>query len=158
MRLTTIITLTLLSLTSFGQSWTGKYQDYFGHELTLNEDSTFKFDWRFDLIHDWSAGQWTVSGRTLKLEFNIIYDTLSRPDKVDSLVLSADEKSNRITGIEFAETGLQSGGQNRDRFQDLFTLRVNRLYLADKNGRPIKSRHRGIWTKKKWPTFYKKER
>ena len=163
MRVATILILTSFYLTASGQRSTTKYQDYFGHTLELNNDSTFRFDWRFDLIHNWATGQWTVSGRTINLKFVDLYDTLSRADKPDSLVLSIDEKSNRITEEEFALAGLVSSGQHRDRFDDKFYYRGKRLYPTDKNGRPIKSRQRGIWPQKKWwgykkwPTYYKKE-
>jgi hypothetical protein len=163
MRVSTILILTLFYLTASGQRSAEKYQDYFGHTLILNSDSTFRFDWKFDLIHDWASGRWTVSGRKINLNFVDVRDTLSRPDKPDSLVLSVDEKSNKINQEEFAQTRLVSGGQHKDRFVDKFYQRGKRLFPADKNGRPIKSRQRGIWPQKKWwgykkwPTYYKRE-
>jgi hypothetical protein len=162
MRVTIILILTFFPLIASGQNWTGKYQDYFGRTLILNKDSTFRFDWRFDLIYEWASGQWTVSGRTVNLNFISVYDTLSRPHRPDSLVLSIDEKSNKVNAEEFGQSVLLSGGQYKDRFSDRLYKKGNRLFLT-KNGRPYKSRHRGIWTQKKWwgykrwPTFYKKE-
>lgn len=164
MRVKIILIFTCFYITASGQRSTEKYQNYFGYTLALNGDSTFRFDWRFDLIQDWATGQWTVSGRTINLTFIDVYDTLSRPDKPDSLVLSIDEKSNKITEEELAQTRLVSGGQDKDRFGDRFYLRGKRLFPTDKNGSPIKSRQRGIWPQKKWwgyktwPTFYKKAR
>ena len=163
MRVVTILILTFLSVAASGQSSTETYQDYFGHTLVLNSNSTFRFDWRFDLIHDWATGRWTTSGRKINLNFVDVYDTLSRSDKPDSLVLSLDEKSSKISQEEFAQTGLVSGGQHKDRFSDRFYQRGKKLFPADKNGRPIKSRQRGIWPQKKWwgyktwPTYYKRE-
>ena len=163
MRVTIIIVLTLFYVTALGQRSNEKYQDYFGHTLVLNTDSTFRFDWRFDLIHDWATGRWTISGRTIDLKFIDVYDTLSRLGKSDSLVLSIDEKSNKVNEEEFALTGLVSGGQHKDRFDNKFYQRGKRLYLIDKNGRPIRSRQRGIWPQKKWwgyktwPTYYKRD-
>ncbi len=163
MRVTTVLILTFLYVTASGQSSTERYQDYFGNTLVLNSDSTFRFDWRFDLIHDWATGRWTTSGRKICLNFIDVYDTLSRPDKSDSLVLSLDEKSSKINQEEFAQTGRASGGQRKDRFSGRFYQRGKRLFPADKNGRPIKSRQRGIWVQKKWwgyktwPTNYKRE-
>jgi hypothetical protein len=161
MRITTIILLTFVYVIALGQRSTKKYQDYFGHSLVLNNDSTFRFDWRFDMVHDWATGRWTISGRTITLKFIDVYDTLSRPGKPDSLVLSIDEKSNKITGDEFTQLGLLSGGQYKNRFGDRFYQRGKRLYNSDKNGRLIRSRLRGLWPEKKWwgyktwPTFYK---
>jgi hypothetical protein len=87
----------------------------------LNKDSTFRFDWRFDLIHDWATG------RTFNLKFIDVFDTLSRNNKPDSLVLSIDEKSSKINEEEFAQTALVSGGQDKDRFGDRFYQRGKRL-------------------------------
>lgn len=160
MRVTTIIVLTFFYATASGQRLPEKYDDYFGHTLVLNTDSTFRFDWRFDMIHDWATGRWAISRRTINLKFIEVYDTLSRLGKPDSLVLSIDEKSNRINEEEFAQTALVSGGQHKDRFGDKYYQRGKRLYPTDKNGRPIKSRQRGIWPQKKmwgyrtWPTYY----
>jgi hypothetical protein len=138
MRVATILILTFVYATAPGQHSTEKYQDYFGHTLVLNKYSTFRFDWRFDLILDWASGHWTVSGRTINLKFINVYDTLSRPDKPDSLALSIDEKSSKVSEEEFAQTQLVSGGQHKDRFGDKFYQRGKRFYPTDKNGRQLK--------------------
>jgi hypothetical protein len=162
MRVTIILILTFFYVTAWGQRLTKKYQDRFGHTLVLKNDSTFRFDWRFDLVHNWTTGQWTLSGRTINLKFIDVYDTLSRPNKPDSLVLSIDEKSNKIIEGEFGQTRLVSGRQYKDRFDDKFYQRGKRLYPIDNNGRPIKTRQRGIWAQKKWwgyktwPIYYKR--
>lgn len=148
--------LILFYSVTLAQSVNGKYQDYFGHTLTLNKDSTFRFDWRFDLIHDWAIGRWRISGKIIDLEFIDVNDTLSRPNKPDSLVLSVDERSSKIHETELGQASLISGGQHKDRFNDKFYKRGNRLFLAKNNGRPIKSKLRGIWPQKKWPWGYKK--
>lgn len=164
MRVTIILTLTFLYVTALGQRSAQKYQDYFGHTLVLNSDSTFRFDWRSDsiLLHDWASGRWSISGRIIKLKFITFYDTLSRPGKPDTLVLSNDEKANKIFGREYLEIGIVDE-QNKDRFVDVFYQRGRRLFPSEKNGQLVKSRQRGIWPKKnKWkyetrPTFYKKK-
>jgi hypothetical protein len=165
MKIHFVILLLILNETAVGQNKTvpAKYQDCFGHALVLNSDSTFRFDWRFDLIHDWASGRWTVSGREITLNFINVYDTLSRPGMQDSLVFSIDEESDRVNQEEFLQTQIVSGGQHTDRFDEKFYQRGKRLFPADQNGRPIKNRQRGIWPQKKWygyktwPTFYKKE-
>src|SRR5687768_6601720 len=106
MRVTTILILTLILTPASGQRLTGKYQDYFGHSLQLNNDSTFRFDWRFDLTHDWATVKWSSSDRLISFHFQNIYDTLSRIGKPDSLVLSLDETSNKIDEEEYATTML----------------------------------------------------
>ncbi|HEY5750104.1 MAG TPA: hypothetical protein VIU12_28760 [Chryseolinea sp.] len=156
MKITIVLILTIVRITTSGQGFAGKYQDYFGHSLELKKDSTFRSDWRFDLIHVWATGQWTVSGKTLTLKFIGVYDTLSSVGKSDSLVLSIDEQSNKINKEEFLVTALISGGQNKDEFSDRFYRRGKRLFLTKKNGRPSKSRRHGIWPQKTWPWGYKK--
>lgn len=112
MRATTILIFIFLYIQTSGQSLGRKYRDFSGHSLEFNSDSTFRFDWRFDLINTWATGRWTTSGRTINLQFVNIYDTLLRTDKPDSLVLSIDENSNKINDEEFASTMLVSGGQS----------------------------------------------
>lgn len=148
--------LIIATTASRGQGLVGRYQNHFGRSLELRKDSTFRFDWKFDLVHDWATGRWTVSGKILTLEFIDVYDTLSRAGKPDSLVLSIDEHSNKINQDEFLVTLLTSGQQNKGRFSDKFYNRGKRLFLVKKNGRPSRSRHSGIWRQKKWPWGYKK--
>ena len=142
--------------TACGQGLIGKYQDYHGHSLHFKEDSTFRFDWRFDLIHTWATGKWSVSGRTINFRFIDILDTLARPDKPDSLVLSLDEKSNRIDDQVFVTSLLVSEGQWRDGFDEKLLRKGRRLFIINKNGKPERKRYRGIWPQKKWPFGYKK--
>ena len=79
-----------------GQSLPGKYSAYYGHSLELKNDSTFRYEWMFDLASSWAVGQWAVSDKTVYLKFKDVYDTLTRENMPDSLILSPDEKSNRI--------------------------------------------------------------
>jgi hypothetical protein len=154
MRVTILLILTSFSLTTFGQGVTGKYQNYFGHYLEFNKNLTFRYDYKFDLIHDWATGRWTVSDDIIILEFIAIYDTLTRPNKADSLVLSIDEISNRINEEEFAISKLTSGGQHIEESFKLVQKR-KRLFPIDKKGEIIRTRRRGIWPQKKWPWGYK---
>jgi len=154
MRLTTILLLTVIHISVSGQRLTGKYNDNFGHTLELKDDSTFRLEWRFDLVKTWAIGQWTFSDDIIVLKFTDIYDTLTRTDKPDSLILSNDEKSNKINEEEFAINQLSSGGQKHVGITDRLRLKRQRLYLADKNGRPFKGKQPGIWTTKKKPTYY----
>jgi len=154
MRLTTILLLTIINISASGQRLTGKYNDYFGHTLELKEDSTFRLEWKFDLVKTWAIGQWTYSNDIVYLKFNDIYDTLTRTGKPDSLVLSNDENPNRINKEEFAIYQISSGGQKHVGITDRLTLKRKRLYLTDKNGRPFREKQPGIWTTKKRPTYY----
>jgi len=158
MRLTILLILTFIHLTISGQEYREKYQDYFGHSIELNKDSTFRCEWNFDLMYEWAIGKWTKSDQTIILKFIDVYDTLIKADKQDTLVLSIDEKPDRIEKEEFV-----SGGQHKERFNDTFRQKGNRLYIINENGRLNRSRQKGIWPQrrfpfgyKKWPTFYRK--
>lgn len=161
MRITLLVILTFLSLSSPGQISAGQYQDYSGCTLVLNEDSTFRYDWGFDLMHTWATGQWSTSGRFLHLKFIMVYDTLIRDGKPDSLVLSFDETAQKITQADFELANSITCWQGRERFSNKFCLKRNRLYIIDDKGRLYKKRHRHIWPQrrwlwgfKKWPTWY----
>ena len=156
MRLTTIILLIVINFIASGQSLTGKYNAYYGHSLELKDDSTFRYEWHFDLASSWSVGQWKVSSKTIYLNFKSIYDTLTRDGMPDSLVLSSDEKSNRIRNDEFVIGLISGGGQGRsvNGITDRLAIRGKRLYQLDKIGRIIRTRESGNWTKKKKPTYY----
>ncbi|WP_456461600.1 hypothetical protein [Reichenbachiella sp.] len=154
MRVLIILILTTIYVTASGQNLIGNYKDYFGHSLKFNEDSTFRIDWRFDLAHTWAVGQWSINNKIVNLEFINVYDTLVRTDKADTLVLSIDEKSNRINDKEFLSSLLVSGGQRNDDLTDRLLRKNNRLLLMDNSGKPMRTRQRGIWRKKKKPTWY----
>jgi len=106
--------------------------------LEFHKDSTFRFDWRFDLIHNWATGEWTTEGKTIILEFINVYDTLTRMDKPDSLVLSIHTEASRINEQEFAMAQLISSGQSNDGITTRLKKKGNRLYLLDEKGQTIK--------------------
>jgi len=152
MRVLTILILTAISAS--GQDLIGKYKDHFGHSLTFNEDSTFRIDWRFDLAHTWAIGHWTMNNKIVNLEFITVYDTLVRENKTDTLVLSTDDKPSRIDNKEFISSLLVSSSQRNDDLTDRLLKKGKRLFLLDDNNKPVKTRQRGIWRKRKKPTWY----
>jgi hypothetical protein len=157
MRLTTtIILLIIVTFTARGQTLIGKYQAYYGHSLELRADSTFRYQWNFDLASSWTVGQWKVSNGILYLTIKNVYDTLESDGKPDSLVLSSDEKSNRIKIGEFTAGQISGGGQGRrtDRLPGRLAVRGKRLYLMDKAGQIVRRKEPGIWNKRKRPTYY----
>lgn len=156
MRFLTVLVLMFICTSANGQVLTSEYRDYHGHRLKLYNDSTFRFDWRFDLIHSWVTGKWSTSGRTINFQFISIVDTVLRTYKPDSLVLSLDEKSNRVSEQEFLSTLLVSGGQQSEQFPKSLFKKGKRLFILDKEGRLNRKRYRGIWPQKKWPFGYKK--
>jgi hypothetical protein len=154
MRLLTILLLTTISISASGQRLTGKYGAYYGHSLELKDDSTFRYEWKFDLITFWAVGQWSYSDKIVNLKFIDIYDTLKRPNSPDSLVLSIDEKSTQVKYEEFVTSQLVSGGQKHGGITNNLVFKRQRLYLADKEGRIMRGKQSGIMTKKKRPTWY----
>ena len=135
---------------------TGKYNAYYGHSLELKSDSTFRYEWRFDVASSWTVGQWRVSNRIVYLNIKNVYDTLTREGKPDSLVSSSDEKSKKINIDQFAIGQISGGGQGRriDRITDRLAIRGKRLYLMSIAGQVLRTKESGISEKKKRPTYY----
>jgi hypothetical protein len=154
MRVTTILLLTIIHFSTSGQRLTGKYKAYYGHGLELRDDSTFRYEWKFDLASSWAVGQWTTSKKTVILNFTNIYDTLTRENQTDSLVLSVDDRPNRITNDEFVMSLISSRTQRHDGITNKLSIKGKRLYLMDNSDRVLRTRERGIWTKRKRPTYY----
>lgn len=152
----TLVTLLMMIVTAPGQDLVGKYAAYYGHTLHLREDSTFRYEWQFDLASSWSVGTWRVQKRTLHLNIKTVLDTLTREGQPDSLVLSADEKSNRIQVEDFAITLITGGGQGRaiDRITDRFSVRGKKLHPLNAAGQIVRRRETGIWNKRKRPIYF----
>jgi hypothetical protein len=154
------IILIVISSQLTGQSIIGNYRDYFGNELYLKHDSTFKHTWRFDLTSSWTSGKWFINNDTLFLEKVLVYDTLVHNNeiaqKLDSLVLSPDEVSGIITMLEYHinEISSVSGGQDRQPIPKKLYFKNERLYSIDKNGKILTENLKAFWTDKKYPPFY----
>jgi hypothetical protein len=89
------------------------------------------------------------------------YDTISYKNNggtsTNKLVLSVDETPERLTPEQLLSRGLSSGGQNLQNYPDKLFFKSQRLYNI-KNGKLIKKKIKGFWTKKKWrPWFFKSE-
>jgi hypothetical protein len=151
MRITTLILIFFYSST-YGQRVSGVYEDQNGYTLTLNKDSTFSFDYEFKrgtvICQDWATGRWTASGRIVNLTFIDVYDTMSQPNKPDSLAISFDKKRDKYEGT-YELNPLSSGGQHKERFNNKFYKKGERLYFVDQNGRIDRSRRKEILSKKK---------
>jgi hypothetical protein len=148
------LALIALPLYSSGQQvLSGVYQDAFGSQLQINEDSTFHFRWLVDTQESWSMGVWTKAGDTIYLRVIPKYDTLKKVGQssmaTDSLVLA---KYNRpMTATEVALSNDMT--QNRVMPPAALFYRKNRLYLI-KNGQLDRSKQKDFWTKKSFPTWY----
>ena len=145
------------------ESVVGEYYNYFGSNLKINADSTFKYTWRFDLASSWTKGKWKVKNDTIFLEVIPVYDTLkyySGGGKVlrDSLLLSLDEKSESITSEQFAMYSLTGGGQDKESIPKKLYYRNGRLFGIKENGDLRRKRVKGFMTNRKYvPWYIKKE-
>jgi hypothetical protein len=138
----------------------GNYQDHFGSSLEIKSDSTFRYTQHFDLSGSWSKGKWYRKKDTIFFKTIIVYDTLRyiglNGQRVDSLIKSDDEIpkviKNHPTNV------LHSGGQNFYSGPEKLYYKNERLFGIDKQNRLIRKRFRGFWTKKKFPTWFFKEK
>lgn len=158
MKLLILILLQAFSVSLFAQvKIFGRYHDYFGTSIQINGDCTFKYSWHFDMSGSWTKGTWKTKGDTIYFHVVPIYDTVSNKNSdgisSDSLILSVDETSVRITPAQYAGRGLYSVQQSIFEYPEKLVYKKDRLYLV-KNGRLIKKKHLRLWTKKKFPPWY----
>ena len=139
------------------QSLEGKYRNYFGNTLEIKSDSTFYWDYHFDLASGWATGKWSIIDNTVHLNPIPVHDTLVVTGEPDSLVLSLDGKSERITIEEHAINSISSGGQLLEYVPTKLIFHKNRLYLLNKNGKIRRSKMRGILTRRKFVPWYFKQ-
>lgn len=162
MRVLTITLLLTISFSLFAQDKiAGHYRNYFGSRIQLNADSTFKYTWHFDLSGSWTKGIWSLKNDTVYFRMIPTYDTVSYKNNdgtsTDKLILSVDETSDRITSEQYASMGLSSGGQNIQPYPDKLFFKCQKLFEI-RNGKLVKKKIKGFWTKKKWrPWFFKSD-
>jgi len=84
----------------------------------------------------WTKGTWTLNRDTVYFHMIPIYDTLNQTNFTgilsDTLILSDDEISARITPTQSAAIALSSGGQNRSSYPDKLFFKKGRLYKIQK--------------------------
>ena len=156
------ISILTLSLSLFAQdAVTGRYRDYFGSRLTIKADSTFKYTWNFDLSSSWTKGTWSSKGDTVYLQMTPIFDTVSYQKENgvlrDTLILSDDDVSERISNVQSVATALSLGGQNIKAHPEKLVFRKGRLYKVI-SGKLLTNKQKGILSDKKWnPWFFKSD-
>ena len=96
---------------------------------------------------------------TIYFHVNPIYDTLSRKNinsiASDTLILSTNEVSERVTQMQLAAMALTSGGQSRRTAPDKLLFRKDRLYKIQ-NGKLIVKKQKVFWTGKELnPWFFR---
>ena len=95
------------------------------------EDGTFEFNYQFDLASGWAIGIWTKNGNIIDLTSEPVMDTLSQSSRSDSLFLSLDLNSERISLEQFAIDQITSGGQLPDYAPTKLLYKKGRLYTFD---------------------------
>jgi hypothetical protein len=158
MKLSAVIFLLFLVLEASAQkSYIGKYQNYIGCSIALNSDSTFEFQWHFDLSASWTQGLWTVKEDTVILKALPVYDTFRTSGQGhDSLVLSDDRKSEVIKTL--FPGYLISGGQNKYPSPSKLYYKREKLFEISSSEKIIRKKQRGFSTKKRHNPWYVKMR
>lgn len=157
MKIIIVVLLLLFSNYLVGQNLiNGKYLDYFGNEIILNDDLTFKYKWHFGSAGGWTNGTWELRKNTIYFTPVLVYDTLSIQSG-DTLVLSGDEKSERVNIIEWAEYALSSWGQNRRHPPKKLFYKKKRLFHISENGTLEKKKVKNMLGQKCNTWYNKKE-
>jgi len=136
----------------------GMYENYFGSNLELNSDSTFKYARHSDMYGSWTNGVWELRNDTVHFKWIPVYDTISVTNPFgeykDSLILSLNKTSERVQPPD--PHVLYGGGQNYYSYPRKLFYHRNKLYMLSKEGKLAKKKIRGIWRKKKFPPWYRK--
>jgi len=162
MRIIQTLLLLLMTNLTFGQkSIFGNYYSRINGTIELKSDSTFIHKYRFDLSSSWTQGNWKIKNDTIYLMTKLVMDTLqirNTENKVirDSLVLSSDQKIERIEQNEYLISTLSNGGQNRIKPPNKLFRKKKKLYLINENGTLDLRKLNGMRTDKKYYTYFKK--
>ena len=138
------------------------YNNRFSKKIELKVDSIFIHNYRFDLASSWTTGKWRIQNDTIYLKTELIMDTLrirnsENKSIKDSLVLSADQRANRIESNEFIVSSLSSGGQNRIEPPKKLYWKKEKLYLINENGTLDLRKLKSFSTDRKFKTYFSKE-
>jgi len=140
----------------FGQNGIiGNYQDYFGNSIKLNQDSTFRYEWHFDLMSSWTTGEFEIQNDTIYFIHKAKFDTVLNVDGSYYMKPSMDSISNSISEEDYQpEIYLVSGGENRVQMPSKLYYKKNKLYHIYPNGKLNKNKIRGILNRNKHRTYY----
>jgi hypothetical protein len=156
-----IILFSLLTNYVFAQkNYVGKYLDAFGAEINIYSDSTFIYNWHYDMSSSWTKGKWKVQKKKLQLKTVLVYDSVKnhRNTGKDTLVLSVDEKSDIVVyDKRYLISSIAPFGQNKFRCPTQFIIKGNRLIEIDDRGKLITRKARQLYSGKKCRPWYTKE-
>ena len=160
MKIVFIILLIIIYANAFSQTDSkaiiGRYKDYFGSSLELKDNSTFNYEWHFDMSSSWTKGIWRIEKDTIFFKVVIVYDTLILKNDSVSLIISNDAQSDKIYQAYNLNPYMVSGGQNYYTVPEKLYFRKGMLFYF-RNGKIFKKRVKGFWSSKKFPSWYVRE-
>lgn len=111
------------------------------------------------LSSSWTTGKWKLNNDTIILQSEIVYDTLkysSTPNSpsIQKLVISIDETSEVVSLDQHLASSRISRSQNTYQPPEKLYFHNNRLYIITLNGKIIKKKQKGIFGRKKSPSYY----
>lgn len=130
-----------ISWVSDRRTISGQYKGGFGGSILLRADSTFVYEWRFDMMYSWNRGIWKTVADTVWLNIIPVYDTLAvNPHTAtahDSLYLSRDSVAERFNAPE-PNLGY-SGAQGTHLFPVILIYEDDHLYPMTPKHEPDKT-------------------
>lgn len=114
-------------------------------QIELKADSTFFFFHAVDTYRGWVKGLWQVNGKQIIIVPKLVYDTISLKRgamTVDSLILSRDYTSERLTQISDRAVYVFQYEQNEKLCPKLLEYEDNILYII-KNKKRQKEKIQG---------------
>jgi hypothetical protein len=157
-----IVFLTFIIVTSCSPTRIlGIYSDRFSEKIELKADSTFIHSYRFDLGSSWTTGKWKMKNDTIYLKTKLIMDTLqirNSENKIirDSLVISGNQKAERVESNDLIALVLSSGGQNKVKPPEKLFVRGNKLYLINESGKLDLRKLKAFSSNRKYNTYFRK--
>ncbi|MES2656727.1 MAG: hypothetical protein V4620_14120 [Bacteroidota bacterium] len=136
-----IILFLVLSATHAQNKFHGEYGGY-GTKLILDSNGTFVCNTHYRCIgYDFVAGIWTQQKDTVYFIKTLVLDTVrfefENQNSMDSLVVSKDEKADRISKEEYEKGFHMSGWQDTSINIGKLFYRKDRLYKIKPNGKLI---------------------
>lgn len=136
-----IILLLVLNTTHAQNKFHGKYRSY-GKLLTLDSNGTFVCNISYRCMgYDFVTGKWSQQKDTVYFIKTLVLDTVrfefENQSSLDSLVVSTDEKAERISKEQYEEGFHMSGWQDTSINMEKLFYRKDRLYKIKPNGKLI---------------------
>lgn len=167
--ITSIIGILLVTNLFSQKVVSGKYFNYWNQKIELKPDSTFRYEYRFDLFYDKVIGKWRLNSDTLYLNEIIICDTVYYKDTI--------ELSSGTTVYMTKKELIRSEDDNADVFHDRpellyipyiprnasfdikkLYIKRNKLFKIDNSGEIIKTKRRCPIRKKRYSDYFIKQK